>query len=345
MIARPGPYINAETTGGGFPAWLKRVPGRARTSAPGYTAAYRDWLTHINPIIARHQVTRGGPVLLYNVENEYAANTDADYMQDLQDLARAAGIDVPITTNSAATRPTGARRGDPGRAPCRSPASTTTRRASTAPNAATVWGPAGAGVTERHARRRAGLRGRVPGGRDRPAERRLRGVPRADRAAVHEVLPEEQPDHSGRHRCSTTTWASAAPTGAGSPSRTTSTPPTTTARRSPRRASSPTKYEEFKRQGYFLRAVARRWPRPTRRPRPRRRRAGDRGPGQPRRRHPVRAGAQRRAVDGLVHPRLDDAGRARTRCRSRVPGHDAKVLVGGLRPGRAAARGRPPRRS
>jgi Glycosyl hydrolases family 35/Beta-galactosidase, domain 2/Beta-galactosidase jelly roll domain/Beta-galactosidase, domain 3 len=99
VVVRPGPYINAETTGGGFPAWLKQVPGRARSSDPGYTAAYREWLGHINPIIARHQVTRGGSVIAYNVENEYAANTDAQYMQDLQDTAHAAGIDVPITHN------------------------------------------------------------------------------------------------------------------------------------------------------------------------------------------------------------------------------------------------------
>jgi hypothetical protein len=70
VVARPGPYINAETTGGGFPSWLKQVPGRARTSAPGYTAAYQDWLSHINPIIARHQVNRGGSVILYQVENQ-----------------------------------------------------------------------------------------------------------------------------------------------------------------------------------------------------------------------------------------------------------------------------------
>ncbi len=100
VIARPGPYINAETTGGGFPAWLKLVPGRARSSDAGYTAAYRDWLSHIDPIIARHQVTRGGSVILFNVENEYAVNTDAVYMQDLQDQALAAGIDVPITHNA-----------------------------------------------------------------------------------------------------------------------------------------------------------------------------------------------------------------------------------------------------
>jgi beta-galactosidase GanA len=99
VIARPGPYINAETTGGGFPGWLKNVPGRARSSAPGYTAAYRDWLGHIDRIIAPHQITRGGSVVLYNAENEYAQNTDAAYMEDIQNTARGDGIDVPTTTN------------------------------------------------------------------------------------------------------------------------------------------------------------------------------------------------------------------------------------------------------
>src|SRR5919202_4762131 len=47
VVARPGPYINAETSGGGFPAWLKQVPGRARSSDPHYTAAYREWLCHL----------------------------------------------------------------------------------------------------------------------------------------------------------------------------------------------------------------------------------------------------------------------------------------------------------
>ncbi|MBP2325965.1 beta-galactosidase GanA [Kibdelosporangium banguiense] len=100
VVARPGPYINAETTGGGFPAWLKTVEGRARSSDPGYTAAYRDWLGRINPILARHQVTRGGSVIAYNVENEYAVNVDTVYMRELQEKARADGIDVPIVHNN-----------------------------------------------------------------------------------------------------------------------------------------------------------------------------------------------------------------------------------------------------
>lgn len=100
VIARPGPYINAETDSGGFPAWLDTQKGRARSSAPDYTAAYMDWLSHIDPIIARHQFTNGtGTVILYQVENEYGYNTDATYMEQLEEKIRADGITVPLTHN------------------------------------------------------------------------------------------------------------------------------------------------------------------------------------------------------------------------------------------------------
>jgi beta-galactosidase GanA len=39
LIARPGPYINAEASGGGFPGWLQRAKGMLRTAAPDYLAA------------------------------------------------------------------------------------------------------------------------------------------------------------------------------------------------------------------------------------------------------------------------------------------------------------------
>jgi beta-galactosidase len=100
VIARPGPYINAETDSGGFPAWLDTQKGRARSSAPDYTAAYREWLSHIDPIIARHQLTNGaGTVILYQVENEYGNNTDVTYMEQLEQKIRADGITVPLTHN------------------------------------------------------------------------------------------------------------------------------------------------------------------------------------------------------------------------------------------------------
>lgn len=39
LLARPGPYINAEASGGGFPGWLQRVRGVLRTSAPDFLSA------------------------------------------------------------------------------------------------------------------------------------------------------------------------------------------------------------------------------------------------------------------------------------------------------------------
>ena len=101
VIARPGPYINAEVSGGGMPAWRKTQAGVNRTSEPEYMEAAREWMSRINPIIARHQLTRGtGTVILYQVENEYQGGRhDADYMQTLIDWARQDGIDVPTFVN------------------------------------------------------------------------------------------------------------------------------------------------------------------------------------------------------------------------------------------------------
>src|SRR4051812_11385386 len=36
VIARQGPYINAETDGGGFPGWLNRMAVKERTDDPAY---------------------------------------------------------------------------------------------------------------------------------------------------------------------------------------------------------------------------------------------------------------------------------------------------------------------
>ncbi|WP_433174727.1 beta-galactosidase [Actinoallomurus sp. CA-150999] len=149
VIARPGPYINAETTGGGFPAWLKNVPGRARSSSPGYTAAYRDWLGHINKIIAPHQITRGGSVILYNVENEYAMNTDAAYMEDIQKKARADGIDVPTMTNDCCDAASWTSTWASGQGAVQIPGVDDYPQGFDCANADTSWGPWGAGLTER----------------------------------------------------------------------------------------------------------------------------------------------------------------------------------------------------
>lgn len=39
LLARPGPYINAEVSGGGFPGWLSRSHSLTRTREPAYLNA------------------------------------------------------------------------------------------------------------------------------------------------------------------------------------------------------------------------------------------------------------------------------------------------------------------
>jgi len=39
LLARPGPYVNAESSGGGFPGWLQRVNGTLRTADKGFLDA------------------------------------------------------------------------------------------------------------------------------------------------------------------------------------------------------------------------------------------------------------------------------------------------------------------
>ncbi len=105
VIARPGPYVNAETDAGGFPGWLVTQQGKARTDAADYVAAARQWLSEIDPIIAAHQITRGGDVILYQVENElfWKDASTVNYMQELEAKIRSDGIDVPLTGNHSGT--------------------------------------------------------------------------------------------------------------------------------------------------------------------------------------------------------------------------------------------------
>ncbi|MFJ1761235.1 beta-galactosidase family protein [Amycolatopsis sp. NPDC088138] len=99
-IVRPGPYICAEWDNGGLPAWLFRDPEvGVRQFEPRYLAAVREYLTRVFEVVVPHQVDRGGPVLLVQVENEYGAfGDDKRYLQALAEYTRSAGVTVPLTT-------------------------------------------------------------------------------------------------------------------------------------------------------------------------------------------------------------------------------------------------------
>lgn len=99
-IVRPGPYICAEWDNGGLPAWLfTDVTVGIRSSEPGYLAAVGSYLDVLLPIVVERQITRGGPVVLLQIENEYGAyGKDVAYLQHLVDLAKHHGVDIPLFT-------------------------------------------------------------------------------------------------------------------------------------------------------------------------------------------------------------------------------------------------------
>ncbi|KAI0142825.1 glycoside hydrolase family 35 protein [Xylariaceae sp. FL1272] len=108
LIARPGPYINAEVSGGGFPGWLSREPAILRTNETGFLDATKNYVAHMGKLIADAQITNGGPIVLLQAENEYTYGEpwvqwpDVVYMEAVWKLWRDAGIVVPGINNEAA---------------------------------------------------------------------------------------------------------------------------------------------------------------------------------------------------------------------------------------------------
>ncbi|WP_303674195.1 beta-galactosidase [Vampirovibrio chlorellavorus] len=103
VIARPGPYINAEYSGGGFPGWLlakRHLPLRNRREgafewSEEYMAYVTEWWRQIIPFI-----NAAPNVILMQIENEYATlEVEPDYMRALYDLSRQLGVTVPLFHN------------------------------------------------------------------------------------------------------------------------------------------------------------------------------------------------------------------------------------------------------
>ncbi|KAJ8059632.1 hypothetical protein OCU04_011284 [Sclerotinia nivalis] len=111
VIARAGPYCNAETSAGGLALWgSDGSMGTLRTNNAAYYQSWQPWIKEIGAILAKNQITNGGPVILNQVENELqetshsATNTLVLYMEQLEAAFRAAGITVPFSHNEKGQR-------------------------------------------------------------------------------------------------------------------------------------------------------------------------------------------------------------------------------------------------
>ncbi|HEY4328263.1 MAG TPA: beta-galactosidase, partial [Phycisphaerae bacterium] len=117
---RPGPYVCAEWENGGLPAWLCDKPDmKVRVNDPQYLKYVDRFETKVYGIIAKHQINKGGNVLMVQLENElpntWGTDTNA-YTKHLYDLARGCGLEVPLFNSGlhhgddpAGNRPFGAR--------------------------------------------------------------------------------------------------------------------------------------------------------------------------------------------------------------------------------------------
>lgn len=100
VYLRPGPYVCAEWDFGGLPAWLLRDPGmRVRHADDAhYMRAVAGYFDAIAPLVRPRMVAQGGPILMLQLENEYASfGNDLGYLETLQAMWRQRGIEGPFS--------------------------------------------------------------------------------------------------------------------------------------------------------------------------------------------------------------------------------------------------------
>lgn len=102
VVLRPGPYICGERDWGGFPSWLSQVPGLVvRANNGPFLEHTKQYMTNLaeKAGLADLQITRGGPILMVQVENEYGSyGEDHDYTSAVRDIIRK-NFDVTLYTN------------------------------------------------------------------------------------------------------------------------------------------------------------------------------------------------------------------------------------------------------
>ncbi len=105
VVLRPGPYTCAEWDFGGMPWWLLKHDGiKLRSCDPRYLKPACAYLMEVGKVLRDCQVTRGGNILMVQVENEYGSyGNDAAFMRAQYEAVRAAGFDVPTFACNGAT--------------------------------------------------------------------------------------------------------------------------------------------------------------------------------------------------------------------------------------------------
>lgn len=104
VVLRPGPYCCAEVDYGGIPWWTCKYPEvKIRTNDPKYVEWSRRYIAAVHKEIADMQVTKGGPIVMVQMENEFAMVATGqggvnhyNYMESLHRMFKEVGFEVPL---------------------------------------------------------------------------------------------------------------------------------------------------------------------------------------------------------------------------------------------------------
>lgn len=99
VIVRPGPYVCAEWEMGGLPWWLlKKKDIRLREQDPYFMERTKLFMNEVGKQLADLQITRGGNIIMVQVENEYGTyGIDKPYVAAIREIVNDAGFtDIPL---------------------------------------------------------------------------------------------------------------------------------------------------------------------------------------------------------------------------------------------------------
>ncbi len=106
VIIRPSPYACAEWEFGGYPWWLiKEKDLKVRSRDPKFLEMSRSYIKAFGKELAPLQITKGGPIIMVQVENEYGSyDKDKEYLTINKNYLREAGFDVDLYTCDGSTQ-------------------------------------------------------------------------------------------------------------------------------------------------------------------------------------------------------------------------------------------------
>ena len=110
VILRPGPYACAEWEFGGYPWWLQQNPDlQIRTYNQPFLDSCKVYLEKLADQVKDLQVSKGGPIIMVQVENEFGsyvaqtpdipADEHAKYKQAIYAILKESGFEGPFFTS------------------------------------------------------------------------------------------------------------------------------------------------------------------------------------------------------------------------------------------------------